>query len=41
LAQIMARLTPAEQAAVTVALGLPVTAAGDDYGLTSHRPVPL
>ncbi len=41
LAQVMARLTPAEQAAVTTALGLLVRAAGDDYGLTAHRPVPL
>jgi DNA-binding MarR family transcriptional regulator len=41
LAQIMARLRPAEQAAVTAALGLLVRAAGDDYGLTEHRPVPL
>lgn len=41
LARIMARLAPAEQAAVTTALGLLVGAAGDDYGLTAHRPVPL
>jgi DNA-binding MarR family transcriptional regulator len=41
LAQIMARLAPAEQAAVTGALGMLVRAAGDDYGLTAHRPVPL
>jgi DNA-binding MarR family transcriptional regulator len=41
LARIMARLAPAEQEAVTAALGLLVGAAGDDYGLTSHRPVPL
>lgn len=41
LAQLMARLTPAEQAAVTAALGLLIGAAGDDYGLTAHRPVPL
>ena len=41
LAQLMARLTPAEQETVTTALGLLVKAAGDDYGLTAHRPVPL
>jgi DNA-binding MarR family transcriptional regulator len=41
LARIMARLTPAEQAAATTALGLLVRVAGDDYGLTAHRPVPL
>ena len=41
LARVMARLTPAEQETVTTALGLLVKAAGDDYGLTAHRPVPL
>jgi len=41
LARLMARLTPAERRTVTTALGLLVTAAGDDYGLTAHRPVPL
>jgi DNA-binding MarR family transcriptional regulator len=41
LAQLMARLTPAERQTVTAALGLLVRAAGDDYGLTAHRPVPL
>jgi DNA-binding MarR family transcriptional regulator len=41
LAQIMGRLTPVEQAAVTAALGLLVGAAGADYGLAAHRPVPL
>jgi DNA-binding MarR family transcriptional regulator len=41
LARILARLAPAEQAAVTAALGLLVSAAGDDYGITAHRPVPL
>jgi DNA-binding MarR family transcriptional regulator len=41
LARIMARLTPAESAAVTVALGLLVRAAGEEYGVTAHRPVPL
>jgi DNA-binding MarR family transcriptional regulator len=41
LARIMARLAPAEQAAVTAALGLLVRAAGDEYGVTQHRPVPL
>ena len=40
LARIMARLTPAEQAAATTALSLLVRAAGDDYGVTEHRPVP-
>jgi DNA-binding MarR family transcriptional regulator len=34
-------LTPADQEAVTVALGLLVEAAGDEYGVTPHRPVPL
>jgi hypothetical protein len=37
----MARLSPAEQAAATAALGLLVQVAGDDYGLTAHRLVPL
>jgi DNA-binding MarR family transcriptional regulator len=41
LALIMARLTPAEQAAVTAGLGLLAGAAGDDYGVTTARPVPL
>lgn len=41
LAQLMARLTPADRHTVTTALGLLVAAAGDDYGLTAHRPVPL
>ena len=41
LARIMARLAPPDQEAVTAALGLLVTAAGDDYGITAHRPVPL
>jgi DNA-binding MarR family transcriptional regulator len=41
LAGIMARLAPPEQEAVTAALGLLVAAAGDDYGITAHRPVPL
>jgi DNA-binding MarR family transcriptional regulator len=41
LARIMARLSPAQQAVVTVSLGLLVDAAGDDYGVTAHRPVPL
>jgi DNA-binding MarR family transcriptional regulator len=41
LARVMARLTPAQQEAATTALGLLVTAAGDDYGITAHRPVPL
>jgi DNA-binding MarR family transcriptional regulator len=41
LTRIMARLTAADQEAVTVALGLLVEAAGDEYGVTAHRPVPL
>jgi hypothetical protein len=41
LARVIARLAPPEQAAVTAALGLLVGAAGDDYGITAHRPVPL
>jgi DNA-binding MarR family transcriptional regulator len=41
LANIMARLAPRDQEAVTAALGLLVAAAGDDYGITAHRPVPL
>jgi len=34
----MARLTPAEQEAVTAVLTLPAKAAGVDYGLTAHCP---
>jgi DNA-binding MarR family transcriptional regulator len=41
LARIMARLSCPEQAAVTEALGLLVAAAGEDYGVTASRPVPL
>lgn len=41
LARIMARLPAPEQAAVAAALELLVTAAGDDYGVTASRPVPL
>jgi DNA-binding MarR family transcriptional regulator len=41
LARIMAKLGPADQAAVTAALALLVGAAGDEYGVTTHRPVPL
>ena len=41
LAQLMARLAPAEQETVTTALALLVKAAGEDYGLAAHRPVPL
>jgi DNA-binding MarR family transcriptional regulator len=41
LARIMARLAPPDQETVTAALGLLVAAAGDDYGITAHRPVPL
>jgi len=41
LARIMARLAAPEQAAVSAALELLVAAAGDDYGVTASRPVPL
>jgi DNA-binding MarR family transcriptional regulator len=41
LARIMGRLAPADQEAVTAALGLLVGAAGDDYGITAYRRVPL
>lgn len=41
LLRIMARLAPREQAAVTESLHLLVAAAGEEYGVTSHRPVPL
>jgi DNA-binding MarR family transcriptional regulator len=41
LARIIGRLTPRQQDAVTAALALLVNAAGDDYGVTAHRPVPL
>ena len=41
LARIMARLAPADRAAVTAALWLLVGAADDDYGITAVRPVPL
>lgn len=41
LARILVQLTPAERAAVTASLGLLVRAAGADYGITAHRPVPL
>jgi DNA-binding MarR family transcriptional regulator len=41
LARILGRLAPQDQAAVTAALGLLVGAAGDDYGITAARPVPL
>jgi DNA-binding MarR family transcriptional regulator len=41
LARIMAQLAPPDRAAVTAALGLLVGAAGDDYGITPNRPVPL
>lgn len=41
LARIMGRLTPAEQAAVTASLGLLVRAAGEEYGVTADRPIPL
>jgi DNA-binding MarR family transcriptional regulator len=41
LARIMGRLSPDDQAAVTAALRLLVDAAGDDYGVVAHSPVPL
>jgi DNA-binding MarR family transcriptional regulator len=41
LARIMARLTVPEQVAVTAALRLLVGAAGNDYGISANRPVPL
>ena len=41
LARIMAQLAAPEQAAVTGALELLVAAAGEDYGITASRPVPL
>jgi len=41
LARIMSRLTPAEQETVAAALRLLTGAAGEDYGLTGHGPVPL
>jgi hypothetical protein len=41
LARIIGRLTPADREKVAAALALLVTAAGGDYGITTHRPVPL
>jgi DNA-binding MarR family transcriptional regulator len=41
LARIMARLAAPQQAAVTAALELLVAAAGEDYGISASRPVPL
>ena len=41
LARILALLAPAEQQALTTALGLLVAAAGEGYGVTAVRPVPL
>jgi DNA-binding MarR family transcriptional regulator len=41
LARIMARLAPPQQGEVTAALLTLVEAAGDDYGITASRPVPL
>ena len=41
LARIMARLAVPEQATVTAALELLIDAAGDAYGVTASRPVPL
>jgi hypothetical protein len=37
----MACLAPADQEAVTAALGLFVNAVGDDYGISADRPEPL
>jgi hypothetical protein len=41
LARILARLAPPEQEALTTALGLLVTAAGEGYGVSAVGPVPL
>ena len=41
LARIMGQLAPPERAAVTAALRLLVGAAGDQYGITGSRPVPM
>lgn len=41
LARILARLAPGEQAAVTDALARLLTAAGNEYGVTVNRPMPL
>ena len=41
LARILALLAPTEQQALTSALGLLVAAAGDGYGVSAVRPVPL
>jgi DNA-binding MarR family transcriptional regulator len=41
LARILARLAPEDQEAVASALELLVGAAGDDYGITAQRPLPL
>lgn len=41
LARIMARLSPADRAAVTSGLGLLVGAAGDDYGVRVLSRVPI
>ena len=41
LARVIGWLMTGEQEAVTAALALLVSAAGDDYGVTAHRPVPL
>jgi DNA-binding MarR family transcriptional regulator len=41
LARVMSRLSPAEQAAATMALGLLVRAAGDDYGVAAPGLVPV
>src|SRR6202167_1309201 len=40
LARILASPAPAEQQALTTALGLLVAAAGDGYGVSAVRPVP-
>jgi DNA-binding MarR family transcriptional regulator len=41
LARILALLAPAEQRALTTALGLLVAAAGEGYGVTAVPPAPL
>jgi DNA-binding MarR family transcriptional regulator len=41
LARILGLLSPSEQQALTTALGLLVAAAGEGYGVSAVRPVPL
>jgi DNA-binding MarR family transcriptional regulator len=41
LARILGLLAPSEQQALTTALGLLVAAAGEGYGVSAVRPVPL